>query len=775
MAGDNMIRLRGCTSMPLMNYLKALGVFRIVHEQMGKPVAGYWENGEFILVINASKEDLSDFFVNRYKPTPFVTPWNGGSGFYPSDDHTYLERIKNSQDNRLHAYRDVIQEIKNWQIFRSLPRTIGDLHKEAVRLLSAANVKADIRKKLNAIEDVYNQVNDPGRPIDQILSDPQLQKHKELKNEFKKGHTHIISEWRSKIKSRILKYARMNLPDNVLQWLDAAVVLLGDDATMNPLLGSGGNDGNYDFSNAFMKSILWLFEPGHEQYSTNWLRGSLFDEPISGLDQIPDDSRVKAGLFNPSMAGGENQGIGLKKVENVKINPWNFILMLEGTLLFAGSIGKFLWQENKGSTQLPFIVNHFPAGFASPDGNNSGGGKELWVPLWRSPVSFPEITVLLREGRSTVGRKPAKDGLDFLKSVKSIGVERGLDSFIRYLFLVRRGKSKVAMPVGVFSVENNKNIRLLDDFEHGLFYLASKMKGVSGNFASLHNRMQESVFNMAANPTAENTIRVLRSIGRFMKALSVYVPSKDNPPSLNPGLSMDWIGAAGAMPEIRLAAALASLASTGDVGPMAAYMFYVDHKNIRKWNYEKNQRFWFGHNLVERLSNVFYRRVLDAIRTNTRSFPFYGRFSCSVQDVMRFLYADTNDDLLEDLLWAFTLIDWRHWKSQPHSSPGRLPVNRTYALFKTLYRSDHREGVKMETSIPALLMAGRIEDAAHAAKNRLIISDLHPLPIDFHDPTLDGKRLLASLLIPVREVDYLENLVLKQDIKQQPEIQKGGA
>ncbi len=76
------IELAGCTPEPLMNYLKALGVFRLVAEQ-ADPTAQLslvWRSGA--LHTKMDRDSLLKFFLTKYCPTPIVAPWNGGSGFH---------------------------------------------------------------------------------------------------------------------------------------------------------------------------------------------------------------------------------------------------------------------------------------------------------------------------------------------------------------------------------------------------------------------------------------------------------------------------------------------------------------------------------------------------------------------------------------------------------------------------------------------------------------------------------------------------------------------
>jgi CRISPR-associated protein Csx17 len=76
------IALEGCAPVPLAAYLKALGIFRIVAEQKDENVHGFWREEAFVLDTAVMKENLVHFFLDNYRPSPIISPWNGGSGFY---------------------------------------------------------------------------------------------------------------------------------------------------------------------------------------------------------------------------------------------------------------------------------------------------------------------------------------------------------------------------------------------------------------------------------------------------------------------------------------------------------------------------------------------------------------------------------------------------------------------------------------------------------------------------------------------------------------------
>jgi CRISPR-associated protein Csx17 len=100
--------LHGCAPVPLAGYLKALGVFRLVAEQADTEAKGFWRDERFVLRTRLTEDNLVRFFVDDYRPTPIVAPWNGGSGFWPKDNRDGFDVIQNSSDLRLSWYRAAI-------------------------------------------------------------------------------------------------------------------------------------------------------------------------------------------------------------------------------------------------------------------------------------------------------------------------------------------------------------------------------------------------------------------------------------------------------------------------------------------------------------------------------------------------------------------------------------------------------------------------------------------------------------------------------------------
>ena len=107
----NVHRLEGCRPTPLAHYLKALGILRLVAEQADSAARGWWKDDVFHLATTLDQQQLETFFLNDYRPTPILSPWLKGSGFYKADD-VGLSPIENSTATRFQAYRDGIAKCR---------------------------------------------------------------------------------------------------------------------------------------------------------------------------------------------------------------------------------------------------------------------------------------------------------------------------------------------------------------------------------------------------------------------------------------------------------------------------------------------------------------------------------------------------------------------------------------------------------------------------------------------------------------------------------------
>ncbi|MBI3798635.1 MAG: type I-U CRISPR-associated protein Csx17, partial [Deltaproteobacteria bacterium] len=103
--------LSGCTPEPLMSYLKALGILRLVTEQADPEARGAWRAGVFVLASQFDESALMKFFLEEYSPTPIAAPWAGGSGFFGQDNRQAVDAIVASPLPRMQDYRALIEQV----------------------------------------------------------------------------------------------------------------------------------------------------------------------------------------------------------------------------------------------------------------------------------------------------------------------------------------------------------------------------------------------------------------------------------------------------------------------------------------------------------------------------------------------------------------------------------------------------------------------------------------------------------------------------------------
>jgi len=362
-------------------------------------------------------------------------------------------------------------------------------------------------------------------------------------------------------KAQLATHLRSELADDALAWLDAALILTDDGLRFPPLLGTGGNDGRLEFANNHMQRLadLLLGPPAPEL-----LRGALLGEPTAGL------AKGKAvGQFLPAGVGGANASPGFTR--DSFLNPWDFVLLLEGALLFAAAVTRRLEAAAPGTMAFPFTVRASASGYASSAGNDEQDTRdELWLPLWRAPTGLAELRALFSEGRAKVRlsdahgvhSRPAGTGVDFARAIAGLGVARGLDSFVRFGFHVRNGLSYLATPLGRWQVPPvpGEHVELLTPIDRWLdrFRRTATAKHAPASHARALRRLEGALLQLCRRDQPPEVQAVLIALGEAEAALARARGEADElrPIPLLPPL---WLARADDhSPEFRLAAALAS-------------------------------------------------------------------------------------------------------------------------------------------------------------------------------------------------------------------------
>jgi len=649
--------LDGCAPTPLAHYLKALGILRLVAEQVDPQARGWWQGERFRLATVLDREELENYFLENYEPTPLVSPWNKGSGFFVPNDPG-VAPLESTTAHRFARVRSGIQ---------------------ASRALLDELAEAD--KVVRGIK---------GETKDKSLTKAQKAALKESA-EYKKRLADAERVFR-RLKAEIIPRYRLEWRGPHREWMDAAMVVGDEGKPQFPaLLGTGGNDGRLDFTNNFMQRLHEVFDLSTEvgspyAHSQEWLTGALWATPVVGC-QIGS----AVGQYLPGMAGGANSINGPDG--DSLLNPIDFILMMEGAVLFTAHVTRRLGLKESLRAAAPFAVNAQSAGYASAADSDESARGEQWMPLWSQPMSLIELKRLLAEGRAQIGAKAVRDPLDLARAVARLGTARGITGFQRYGYIERNGQANLAVPLGRFSVPERlqPTVSCLDDLDVWMRHLKSatreesdKEKNNSIRLRSAARKLNESMLKVVQQPTMASAWQlVLENLADVEGVIaSGRGFSKAGPlPKLRP----EWAQAADdGSAEFRLALSLALQAKgfNRDTGmpldPYGVRRHWLPLDNDKPWKFATSgtgsqKRLLIGPEVVMRgrrgiddAVGLVERRLIEASQRGERRLPLQAaqRASACSADLAALLAGSVDVDRAVALGRALMALDRKLWPQQ---------------------------------------------------------------------------------------------------------------
>lgn len=520
-------RLDGCAPVPLAHYLKALGVLRLVSEQLDPEARGWWEGERFLLASHADEPSLLAFLLDEYAPTPLVSPWNKGSGFFYKDD-AGLSPIENSTAARLEPAR------KGIRAARELLDALSGADARVRSIKAEAKTRSLDRAARQRLKD----------------SDEYRQRLAEAERVFKARKADLMPE------------LRRTWRGPHLDWMNVAMVLDEQSAPRFPaLLGTGGNDGRLDFTNNFFQRLGDVLDLAHEQARSRpaaraALRDALFVEPSCSLI-----CGITVGQFAPGAAGGANAD-NTPSADSL-LNPWDFILMLEGALLFTAASTRRLSAQASSRAAAPFAISAQGAGYASAADSDESARGEQWMPLWSHPIRCAELHHLLAEGRAQLGARSVTEPLDLARAVARLGTARGIHAFQRYGYIERNGQSNLAVPLGRFVVPDQATSLLacLEDLEVWLPRLRlqardTKTRKAPASLKQAERRLADALFTLTQHPDEPARWQTVLLCLADIESLQVHGAGRKAGPI--PRLRPEWVQAADdGSTELRLALAFA--------------------------------------------------------------------------------------------------------------------------------------------------------------------------------------------------------------------------
>jgi len=583
-------------------------------------------------------------------------------------------------------------------------------------------------------------------------------------------------------KDQFLNLCRSLLQDDVIRWLDAAFVLTDDGTKYPPLLGTGGNDGRLDFTNNFMQRICDVIDPNDgcpRSSSDKWLKGSLFSTPHDGLM-----TAIAIGQFMPGAAGGANAESGFNA--DSLVNPWDYILMIEGALFFSAASVKRLETSERGALSYPFSVHPSGVGYGSASlADEETSRAEMWLPIWNRAISSVELGMLMSEGRAQVSRRSAHNGVDFARAVATLGVDRGISSFQRYGFQVRNGLSYFATPLGRFEVRRQPQVNLLIDFDQWLdsFRSRATSEKAPGSIARALRRLEDSILALCKERGPRKVQEVLVALGMCESALSRSSKWARNSfirpiPTLTPS----WLqNADDGSPEFRLATSLASVygryrdkdgrhvikSIRANMEPVLTWP-KEGHLNV-SWN-DQNEGdvVWSNGSPVNAMIAVLSRRIIMAVQSGATSYSDRAMINTDIGDITDFLEGRINVQRMADLLWGLILIDWPSVTGSPLIKRNRVDSvfpGACYGVLKLCYPGGRVRNIDIPL-VPEIHMkasAGDSYDATQLAVRRLKSCGLSITLGNIAMSSSLLQRIAAALLFPIDEyeLEKIANRVLK--------------
>jgi len=568
-------------------------------------------------------------------------------------------------------------------------------------------------------------------------------------------------------KASLVRDFRNRCPEGVLPWIDATVVLADQDTLFPPLLGTGGNDGRLDFSTNFHQRLLDIIDTEKSAaMALDLLTGTEAEQLASAA----------IGQFDPASAGGP--GSSKFGAADSLVNPWGYVLFIEGALMFAASAVRRN-QFAAGRAAIPFTVN------PSPDGSDSGAANEetrgeLWTPQWSREFAYPEIRQLFTEARASWRGRQARRATDFYAATRTLGVARGIDRFTRFGLQRRNGLAFAAVPLATVDVRANPDVALAADLEDWAGRFSGDTPAAVGLAA---RRFQRAHLKYVRDGGQDRLVRMLAALTALEQAVGRSGRTRENVPVRRPPNAAKFLPvlARNPTPELRIAVGLASLAWLGSDGKYGnlRQLFLPINQNGR-WSPSPVIPGFGIRPLASVLADVLiYRcRTADVDRGTAeagrgvavyRGVPGF-RLGIPVPAADLHEFAAGRLDLVQlDLyLWACLALSWRD--VQPGwSADDRVIAVPTLGVLQPLAaglsaRKGHSNEPRLAISPdwPSRLIAGYIPEVHREAARRLKQVGWQAVPEPSYQSPVEGMRIAAALVPRCQEPESVLPLVARK-------------
>jgi CRISPR-associated protein Csx17 len=420
----------------LQRYLAALGLYRVIASQADSTATCRFDDVDF--VIETSVADLPTWLVDSYSPSPYFSPWNGAGGFG----------------------------------------------------LGAGNAGEDAIKKLTDADGAF-----AGNPRLELFA----RAYKICKCIAQRAKENGWKINDKKDKARLVREIRNACPDEMLPWIDACVVVLGNgELDFPPLLGTGGNDGRLEFSSNYHQHVLRVLPTtaAKRKTSLSWAADAINGTEASKLVQ------AAVGQFDPGSSGTPNSS-PFGSADSF-VNPWLYILMLEGAVWFASSPARRLSMQAESQPRAARTFTTYPSPVAILGGSDTEESRgEVWTPSWRENLALAGVQRIFTEGRAVWRGATAIDSSSMYLAIASKGVADGIAALDRYGIIKRNGLSFVAVRADTMKVPDtaDQSLKIVSEVET---WPTNQLRSDSTTVARAARRFAAARVDLAKAPTSES-------------------------------------------------------------------------------------------------------------------------------------------------------------------------------------------------------------------------------------------------------------------------------
>ncbi|GIX04876.1 MAG: hypothetical protein KatS3mg114_0745 [Planctomycetaceae bacterium] len=565
------------------------------------------------------------------------------------------------------------------------------------------------------------------------------------------------------------------------EWLDAVAIVSREEGVVFPsLLGTGGNDGRLDFTQNFMMHLGKLFDLDHPLGKPADSACSLLRQTLWG-ENIPSLQDAAIGQFDPGLAGGANSTSGFDS--DGRVNSWDYMLMLEGCMLFRCAVTRHVSVGLSTRASTPFALQSHAAGFATAGSDKSKDSRgEQWLPLWNQPTSLDELRKFFGEARLQLGRSVVVRPLDAARAISRLGVSRGIRQFVRYGYLKRNGRSFLAVPLGKLQVQYRSQAGLVDDLAAWVESVGrlARDKHATARWQQAERLLSDALYAaLTHDETPDRWQLVLRSAVRIERLQAAGGEKDAARIGPIPRLRPDWLLACddGSV-EFRLARTLGSAAAAYRRDLKSSMLIRIEDPIRHHWLPLKDGARWFltheqgglrrdprvvmhGRDLIDDLIHVVERRMLEAEQSGKRHLPLEAALGAeaSLSDLAEFLLGGLDETKLLELSLAFMAVEWDKWEGTHglQANPARctpadgLPDEGWLAirLCHLAWPLDREREIPTVSQLVRWLATGDVPRAVALSRLRLLRAGIRSPVYTGSVPLEIARRWAAALAFPI--------------------------